>query len=239
MVVGRGEFVALVGESGSGKTSMANAVLGLAPISAGRVRLAGIELAGLGRREARRARRKAQLIMQDPFEALDPLFSVRALVEEPLLVHERGLDADARRARVDSALSSVGLDPDEFADRRPHELSGGQRQRVAVAAALIVEPSLLIADEPVSMLDVSVRAGILHLLDAIRTQRQMGVLMITHDLPTALAFCERVLVMRNGEILANGTPAEIRSDSQAPYTRELLDATPGKVAASRLAAAEV
>jgi peptide/nickel transport system ATP-binding protein len=226
--IGAGSFVALVGESGSGKTSIANAVLGLAPISSGSIRLAGVELAGLSRRSARSARRAAQLIMQDPFDALDPLFTVRALVEEPLLVHEPKLGKDARRGRVDAALTAVGLEPvEEFAERRPHELSGGQRQRVSVAAALIVEPGLLIADEPVSMLDVSVRAGILHLLDRIRLERQMGIMMITHDLPTALAFCERVLVMRAGEIVADGTPRQIRA-GEHPYTRALLDATPGR-----------
>jgi peptide/nickel transport system ATP-binding protein len=232
--VARGAFIALVGESGSGKTSLAKAVLGLAPISSGSVRLEGVELAGLRRRDGRRARRPAQLIMQDPFDALDPLFCVRDLVEEGLLIHERSLDRAARAVRVDEALLAVGLDPDEFADRRPHELSGGQRQRVAVASALIVDPSLLIADEPVSMLDVSVRAGVLHLLDSIRLTRQMGILMITHDLPTALAFCERVIVMRNGEIVTDGTPAEIRGGEQAPYTRELLDATPGRTTISTL-----
>jgi peptide/nickel transport system ATP-binding protein len=226
--VDAGDFVALVGESGSGKTSIANAVLGLSPISSGSLRLGGVELADLGRRGARAARRAAQLIMQDPFDALDPLFSVRALVEEPLLVHERQLDKEARRARVDAVLTSVGLVPvEDFADRRPHELSGGQRQRVSIAAALIVEPRLLLADEPVSMLDVSVRAEILHLLDEIRAARQMAIVMITHDLPTALAFCDRVLVMRSGKIVADGTPAEIRSSAQSAYTRELLAATPG------------
>jgi peptide/nickel transport system ATP-binding protein len=234
--VARGAFVALVGESGSGKTSIAKAVLGLAPISSGSVRLEGAELAGLGRRAARAARRPAQLIMQDPFDALDPLFSVRALVEEGLLIHERGLRASARTERVDAALHAVGLAPSEFADRRPHELSGGQRQRVAIASALIVEPGLLLADEPVSMLDVSVRAGVLHLLDSIRMARHMGILMITHDLPTALAFCERVLVMRDGVIVTDGTPDEIRAGVQSPYTRELLNATPGRSAASAVSA---
>jgi peptide/nickel transport system ATP-binding protein len=237
--VERGAFVALVGESGSGKTSIANAVLGLAPISSGSIRLEGVELAGLRRRDARHARRAAQLVMQDPFDALDPLFSVRDLVDESLLVHDHSAGKEARHRRVDAALAAVGLDPHEFADRRPHELSGGQRQRVAVAGALIVEPRLLIADEPVSMLDVSVRAGVLHLLDRIRTERQMGIVMITHDLPTALAFCDRVIVMRSGKIVTDGTPTEIRSGDQAPYTRELLDATPGHVtAAARASNAE-
>jgi peptide/nickel transport system ATP-binding protein len=207
---------------------LANAVLGLAPISSGSVRLDGVELARLNRRNARRARRSAQLIMQDPFDALDPLFSVRDTVQEPLLIHERSLNNAVRTQRVNAALVAVGLDPDELADRRPHELSGGQRQRVAIASALVVEPSLLIADEPVSMLDVSVRAGVLHLLDSIRLARRMGILMITHDLPTALAFSDRVIVMREGEIVTEGTPAEIRGGEQVPYVRELLDATPGR-----------
>jgi peptide/nickel transport system ATP-binding protein len=223
-----GEFTALVGESGSGKTSIANAVLGLAPITGGSVRLAGTELTTLRGAAARSARRAVQLIMQDPFDALDPMFTVRALVEEPLRVHERGLDKQARRSRVDAALTAVGLVPvNDFADRRPHELSGGQRQRVSIAAALIVQPRLLIADEPVSMLDVSVRAEILHLLDWIRMERRMAIVMITHDLPTALAFCDRILVMRHGKVISDGSPAEIRDGEQPAYTRELLAATPG------------
>jgi peptide/nickel transport system ATP-binding protein len=235
LTTGRGSFVALVGESGSGKTSIAKAVLGLAPISSGSVRLGGVELGGLRRRAARDARRAVQLVMQDPFDALDPLFRVHDLIEEPLLVHEHSLSKEARRLRVESALNAVGLDHLEFAARRPHELSGGQRQRVAVAAALVVEPSLLIADEPVSMLDVSVRAGVLHLLDRIRSERRMGILMITHDLPTALAFCDPVIVMRNGDIVAAGPPSYIRDQVQEPYTRALLDATPGRLAAAQSA----
>ena len=229
--VSAGEFVAIVGESGSGKTSIANAVLGLAPISGGSVRLEGVELAGLGRRAGRTARKAAQLIMQDPFDALDPLCDVRSIVQEPLLVHERELDSKAQRARVEQALSSVGLVPaNDFAQRLPHELSGGQRQRVCIATALIVEPRLLIADEPVSMLDVSVRAEILHVLDKIRTERRMGIMMITHDLPTALAFSDRVLVMRAGRVIAEGTPSEIREEPQDAYTEELLAAAPGATA---------
>jgi peptide/nickel transport system ATP-binding protein len=227
LTVESGQFVGLVGESGSGKTSLVNAVLGLAPISSGSIRLAGIELAGLRRRAARRARRAVQLVMQDPFDALDPFHSVRKIVEEPLLIHERGLGRTERSRRVDAALSSVALEPGEFADRRSHELSGGQRQRIAIAAALVVKPSLLLADEPVSMLDVSIRASVLHLLDSIRTEQKMGILMITHDLPTALAFSEHVLVMRSGVIVAEGTPDHIRNGNQDAYTRELLDATPG------------
>ena len=230
--VDAGDFLALVGESGSGKTSVANAVLGLAPITSGSVRLDSVELAGLGRRAGRTARRAVQLIMQDPFDALDPLFSVGAILEEPLLVHEPELDSAGRGARVEAALADVGLVPaGDFVDRLPHELSGGQRQRVSIAAALVVEPHLLIADEPVSMLDVSVRAEILHLLDEIRTERRMAILMITHDLPTALAFCDRVLVMRSGRLVSEGTPPYIRAEARDPYTRELLAATPGRLAA--------
>lgn len=223
----RGEFVGIVGESGSGKSSIANAIMGLAPITSGEIWLGDINLCALRARRARHARRRLQLVMQDPFEALDPHLSAHGLVEEPLIVHRLGLPKAERRARVHDALERVGLSPaEEFESRRPHELSGGQRQRVCLAACLIVDPFVVIADEPVSMLDVSVRAGVLHTLDASRRRDNAAVLMITHDLPTAAAFCDRLIVMREGRIVEQGAAAAVVENPSHRYTQELLNATP-------------
>jgi peptide/nickel transport system ATP-binding protein len=222
-----GEFVALVGESGSGKSSIANAIFGLAPITAGSLLVDGIDLAGLKGSRARRARRRAQLIMQDPYEALDPHLTVASIVEEPLIVHKLERARERRLERVSEVLESVGLSPaSRFLERRPHELSGGQRQRVCIAACLILSPRVLVADEPVSMLDVSVRAGVLHLLDGLRETLDAAVLMITHDLPTAAAFCDRIVVMNDGRIVEQGAARAVVEHPQHAYTRELLDATP-------------
>ena len=223
----RGEFVGIVGESGSGKSSIANAIMGLAPITSGELWLGDTNLGALRGRRARLARRRLQLVMQDPFEALDPHMNVHRLIEEPLIVHRFGLSKAQRRARVREALERVGLSPaEEFENRRPHELSGGQRQRVCVASCLIVDPFVVIADEPVSMLDVSVRAGVLHTLDGSRRRDNAAVLMITHDLPTAAAFCDRLIVMHEGRVVEQGTASEVVENPAHRYTRELLAATP-------------
>ncbi len=196
--VGAGEMVALVGESGCGKTSTAQTVIRMVASDAGSIRFCGAEIAALGARELRPLRREIQIIYQDPYESLDPRFTVRDTIEEPIRVHGLVDSASAREERVHEAMERAGLTPPElFIDRYPHELSGGQRQRVAIAAALVLEPKLLIADEPVSMLDVSVRAGILALLDGLRKDG-MGVLMITHDLSTAAHFADRIAVMYLG-----------------------------------------
>jgi ABC-type glutathione transport system ATPase component len=225
--VAAGEFVGLVGESGSGKTSIANAVLGLVHPLRGTISLGGNRVTGVKGRRGRQLRRGAQLIMQDPYDALDPHQSVRALIEEPMLVHRTEPSRQLRRDHVRRALERVGLVPTgDFEHRRPHELSGGQRQRAAIAACLVVNPKVLIADEPVSMLDVSVRAGILHLLDRLRSDEGTAIVMITHDLPTAAAFCDRLIVMHEGQIVEQDEPRQLIRAPQSQYTRELLAATP-------------
>lgn len=224
--VREGELVALVGQSGCGKTTTLQAVIGMQPTTSGSIIIAGTEVATLRPRQWRPLRRHVQLIYQDPYEALDAHLRIEDLVLEPLAVHRIGRNAAERRAMVAAALDDVGLDPAVFAGRFPHELSGGQRQRVAIAASLVLRPRLLLADEPVSMLDVSVRTGVLELLDRLRREHRMGILMITHDLSTAAAYADRIVVMRAGRIVEQGRPWRIVNDPQHPYTRRLLDAVP-------------
>jgi oligopeptide/dipeptide ABC transporter ATP-binding protein len=215
-----------VGESGCGKTTTAQAVLRLVEPASGSIRFEGRELTGLGTRELRPLRRQMQLVYQDPYESLDPRIRVQATVEEPLLIHGLGGSKAERAERVRAALAKAELSPPElFLDRYPHELSGGQRQRVAIAAALVLDPRLLVADEPVSMLDVSVRAGVLRLLDGLRREG-LGVLMITHDLSTASRFADRIAVMYLGRIVEEGPAREIVDNPQHPYTRALLSVVP-------------
>ena len=223
--VARGEMVALVGESGCGKTTTAQALLRLVHTDSGSVSFDGIDVTALSQGELRSLRRRMQIIYQDPYESLDPRFRVAATVAEPLVIHDIGSRSE-RRDLVTSALEQVGLAPAElFADRYPHELSGGQRQRVAIAASLVLGPELLVADEPVSMLDVSVRAGILGILDELRDQG-LAVLMITHDLSTAARFADRICVMYLGRIVEEGPARQVIDDPQHPYTRALLSVVP-------------
>jgi oligopeptide/dipeptide ABC transporter ATP-binding protein len=224
--VGAGEMVALVGESGCGKTTTAQTVIRMVESEAGSIRFQGTELAGLDARALRPFRREIQIIYQDPYESLDPRFTVRDTIEEPIKVHGLATARAAREQLVRDAMERAGLTPAAlFVDRFPHELSGGQRQRVAIAAALVLEPKLLIADEPVSMLDVSVRAGILGLLDRLRRDG-MGVLMITHDLSTAAHFADRIAVMYLGRIVEEGPAKDVVRDPRHPYTKALVSVVP-------------
>ncbi|MGN6379711.1 MAG: ABC transporter ATP-binding protein [Gaiellales bacterium] len=224
--VAEGEMVALVGESGCGKTTTAQTVMQMVVESAGSVRFRGQELTALTQKQLQPLRREMQIIFQDPYESLDPRFRVRDTVEEPLLIHGIGNSAAERREKVLDALTRAGLTPpDLYIERYPHELSGGQRQRVAIAAALVLEPRLLVADEPVSMLDVSVRAGILSLLDDLR-KSGLGILMITHDLSTAAHFADRICVMYLGRIVEEGPAKDVVRNPQHPYTKALISVVP-------------
>jgi oligopeptide/dipeptide ABC transporter ATP-binding protein len=224
--VRKGEMLALVGESGSGKTTTAQTILRLVKPESGAIRFRGEEITNASGRGLRSLRRHVQLIFQDPYESLDPRFRVRATVEEPLLVHGEGGGARERQRRVREALVRAGLTPPElFLDRYPHELSGGQRQRVAIAASLVLDPELLVADEPVSMLDVSIRAGILTLLDELRSSG-LGILMITHDLSTAAHYADRIAVMYLGRIVEEGPARDVITSPKHPYTRALISVVP-------------
>ena len=225
----RGEMLALVGESGCGKTTTAQSILGMVTPASGTVRLNGTDITGMPERRMRPLRRQLQMIYQDPYESLDPRFRVEATVGEPLLVHGLGGSRAGRRELIVAALERAGLSPAEaFLARYPHELSGGQRQRVAIAASLVLGPDLLLADEPVSMLDVSVRAGVLALLDRLRRDGQMGILMITHDLSTAAHFADRIAVMYLGRIVEQGPAREVVRHPRHPYTKALLSVVPAR-----------
>jgi ABC-type glutathione transport system ATPase component len=207
-----GETVALVGQSGSGKSTIAKLLLRLERPTSGTIDFGGATV---------------QMVFQDPFASLNPYHTVGHHLARPVRLHHRGLSAAEVRSRVFSLLSRVTLTPPEvFARRRPHELSGGQRQRVAIARALAPSPSFLVADEPVSMLDVSIRLGILQLLASLQRESSLGVLYITHDLATARHFSDSVLVLLRGRVVERGPADSVILNPQHPYTRKLADAAP-------------
>lgn len=247
----RGEVLAIVGESGCGKTTIARTLIGLEEQTDGeilfhgervgaqerrlRTGLAPLESGGVGSREhltlprmaLKRLRQQAQMIFQDPYESLNPRATIYEIVAEPLLVHGIARGREERAERVRTALEEAGLRPaGDYCLRYPHELSGGQRQRVFIAGAMVLQPELLIADEPVSMLDVSIRAEILNLLRDLRDQRGVSIVFITHDLGTVGYFADRLAVMYLGRIVESGPAREVLQNPQHPYTRALLSVVP-------------
>jgi len=243
--VEQGEILALVGESGSGKTTVGMNILGLQVPTSGKITFDGHDVAvwakgrlkrrngngGLGRLSQRgqimSLRRRTQMIFQDPYESLNPRQTIYEIVAEPLVIHGLGQDWDEREKMVQTALEDSGLVPaDHFWDRYPDELSGGQRQRVVIAGALVLEPELLVADEPVSMLDVSIRAEILTLLQNLRRKRDITILYTTHDLATAGYFTDRMAVMYLGRIVEIGPTVEVLKNPLHPYTRALVSVAP-------------
>ena len=222
-----GEILAIVGESGCGKTTTGNLLIGMLRPTAGRVVLDGQEVGRLSGRGLRRLRRQAQMIFQDPYESLNPRMRVADIVAEPLRVHGVGETAAGVRERVSAALTAAGLTPPAAYERRyPWELSGGQRQRVVIAAALALEPAVIVADEPVSMLDVSIRAEILNLLAALARERGIAVVMITHDLSTVAAYADRIAVMYLGRIVETGPTRDVLREPRHPYAQALLSVVP-------------
>ena len=221
----RNETVGIVGESGSGKSTVARCIVRLIEADDGSVHLGDIDLLAKTRRQLRPYRRRIQMVFQDPFASLNPRRKVADLISEGPMVH--GLPKTEALDRAYKLLDLVGLDP-RSADRYPHEFSGGQRQRIGIARALALEPEILIADEPVSALDVSVQAQILKLLADIRDRLQLSLLFITHDLRVAAQVCDSLAVMLNGEIVEYGTTREIFFNPQHHYTQQLLNAVPGK-----------
>ena len=225
LTIAAGETIGLVGESGSGKSTFARALLGLDPWSAGSLTLDGRTL-NLSRHADRIAlRRRVQLVFQDPYSSFDPRRTIGWSIAEPLGLLENALSGIEVRERVTTGLIQVGLTAD-FATRYPHEMSGGQRQRAALARALIIAPELIVLDEPVSALDVSVRAKILDLLAELQTQNKVAYLFITHDLSLLRAVTDRAMVMQHGRIVEEGRTQALLDDPQSPYTRSLVQAAP-------------
>jgi oligopeptide/dipeptide ABC transporter ATP-binding protein len=222
--VGEHETLGLVGESGCGKSSLAKAVLRLIEPEAGAIRLDGVETTALSGRSLRPYRRHVQMVFQDPSASLDPRYRVGRLISEPLTEQFRGSRA-ARRDRVATLMRQVGLGPD-LAARLPHELSGGQRQRVAIARALAPEPRLVVCDEPVSALDVSLQAQVLNLLSDLQAYCGVAYLFVSHDLSVVQHIADRVAVMYLGQVVEVARRADLWQRSAHPYTRALIDAVP-------------
>jgi peptide/nickel transport system ATP-binding protein len=224
--IASGEILGLAGESGSGKTTTGEILVGLQAPTKGRILFEGVDIFGLKGKDIKAFRRKVQMIFQDPYATLNPRFTIGAAVEEPLLIHNIGT-AQTRKKLVLEALRRAELKPaEEYINRFPHELSGGQRQRVAIARAIVLEPQVLVADEPVSMLDVSVRAGVLNLLKKLRQELQISVLYISHDLSTIGYLCDRMAILYLGKIVEVGPTKQIVTESCHPYTRALMAAVP-------------
>ena len=224
LTIDAGETLGLVGESGSGKSTLGRLILLLTEPTSGKIRFDGHDLMAASHREMRRLRRDMQIIFQDPFGSLDPRLRVDDIIAEPLIIHER-ISANSRRERVAQLLRAVGMD--ESAGRRfPHEFSGGQRQRIGIARALALRPKFIVADEPVSALDVSVGAQIVNLLAQLQREFQLTYLFISHSMPVVRYLATRIAVMYHGHIVETGSTAQITEQPQHPYTKSLLEATP-------------
>lgn len=219
-----GERLALVGESGSGKSTLAKALLGLAPVTGGAVRFEGRQIIGPAQKLAdKEFRRRVQMIFQDPYNSLHPRLNVLSNLMEPLKIHGLYDSAQSPKAAAE-VLERVGLDP-EAASRYPHQFSGGQLQRIGIARALLMTPRLLLADEPVSALDVSVQAQVLNLLADLSKGSQLGMLFISHDLGVVRQLCDRVAVMLKGELVEIGSVEQVCFEPHHPYTKTLVEAS--------------
>lgn len=228
LTIRRGEVLGLVGESGSGKTTTGRVLVKLTRQTGGRVIVDGQDVSDLwGQARLRDYRRRVQIIFQDPYETLDPKQSIHDFVAEPLVVNGMGGSAEERTRKVHASLEAAGLRPAvDFAGRFPHELSGGQRQRVVIAGALVLDPELVVADEPVSMLDVSIRTELLALMLDLRKERGLTYLFITHDLSLAWVLADRIAVMYLGKIMEIGPAEKVIRDPHNPYTKALVSVSP-------------
>jgi oligopeptide/dipeptide ABC transporter ATP-binding protein len=222
-----GEVLGIVGESGSGKTTLGRAIVGMAPVTGGTLSFEGKEIGSLSGAARRAERRRVQMVFQDPHASLNPAMDLLTAIGHPLKIHGVTKDEDEIRRRVSETLERVGLSPVErFLYKFPADLSGGQKQRAVIARAIILGPALLVADEPVSMLDMSVRAKILQLMIDLRDDLGLSYVYITHDLASAKFFCDRIAIMYLGRIVEIGPPEQIYAHPRHPYTRALLAAIP-------------
>jgi peptide/nickel transport system ATP-binding protein len=220
-----GKSLGIVGESGSGKSTLARLVMALDTPSTGEALFNGVNLNSLGAADLRRARSGLQMVFQDPYGSLDPRQKIHAIVAEPLEAR-REVSAKERRGLAGLALQEVGMREADL-DKYPHEFSGGQRQRIAIARALITRPSLIVADEPVSALDVSVQAQVLNLMQDLQDKLGLSYLLISHDLAVVNLVCDDVIVLRAGRVVEQGHTEQLFRNAQHPYTLALLDAVPG------------
>jgi oligopeptide transport system ATP-binding protein len=234
----RGETLGIVGESGSGKSTLARLLLALEPPTAGKVLFEGRDLATLSSSELRRVRRRIQIVMQDPYGSLNPRMTVGAIVGEPFVIHRGVVERRERRTRVQELLERVGLDP-RSVDRYPHEFSGGQRQRIGIARALALGPEVLICDEPVSALDVSIQAQVINLLRDLQDDYHLSCIFIAHDLSVVQHVSDRVAVMYLGRFVETGAEAEIYEQASHPYTQSLISAVPAPDPALRDQGAQI
>ncbi len=224
--ISKGSVVGLVGESGSGKSTLARCLVKLVPPTGGRIIYEETDLTHLSQRQVMPWRKRIQMVFQDPYTSLNPRRTVAQILSEPFMIHEPSCRGNKRMERINALLDQVGLNPGEYRHRFPSELSGGQRQRVGIARALAVQPELLICDEPVSALDVSVQAQIINLLKKLRQELGLTLLFIAHDLAVVENISDEILVMRRGEIVERGPADQLYRHAFHPYTRELMAAAP-------------
>jgi oligopeptide/dipeptide ABC transporter ATP-binding protein len=219
----RGQTIGIVGESGCGKSTVGRVLLGLLPATSGSVTFDGIELVGMNRSTFRQTRAKAQMVFQDPYASLNPRMTVQSIIGEPMTVNK--IDHDKTDERVKELLQLVGLNP-EHANRFPHEFSGGQRQRIGIARALAINPALIVLDEPVSALDVSIQAGVVNLLEDLQSELGLSYVFIAHDLSVVRHISDYVAVMYLGKVMETGPAEQLYTSPAHPYTQALLSAVP-------------
>lgn len=223
--VSEGSIAGLVGESGSGKSTLIRCIMGLERPDTGTIIFDGTDMSVAGRGEWRKFRQQVQLVFQDPFSSLDPRMTVENTVGEGLVIHKKSMVKNHRRELVATALESVGLSASDM-NRYPRSFSGGQRQRIAIARAIVMRPRLLVCDEPVSALDVSVQAQVINLLKSMQAENNISILFIAHDLAVVRHLCDTVSVLEHGKIVESGRSTEIFGNPQADYTRSLIAASP-------------